>query len=314
MQQYKTIVVALGGNAILQPGQKGTAAEQLRNIDDTALQIAQLIKAGYQVIVTHGNGPQVGALLIQHEAGSKQVPALPLDVCGAQSQGQIGYMLQQCLGRRLMEIGIHKPVVCVVTQMVVDANDPAFSRPTKPVGPFFPEDAARQRMAATGETWIEDAGRGWRKVVASPDPISIVEREAIIGLVRNDVVVIANGGGGVPVVRRNSYFEGVEAVIDKDLSAQRLAMDVGAHILLILTDVEKVALNYNTPEQINLDTINLSDLTEWQKQGHFKAGSMGPKVEACRRFIEAGGKVAIITSLGKALDSLKGNGGTRIIA
>jgi carbamate kinase len=311
LQQHKTIVIALGGNAILQPGQLGTAPEQLKNIDGTAIQIAQLIKAGYRVVVTHGNGPQVGSLLIQHEAGAKQVPALPLDVCGAQSQGQIGYMLQQCLGRRLAELGENKSVVCVVTQMLVDALDPAFARPTKPVGPFYSEDAAKKRIAETGETWIEDAGRGWRKVVASPDPISIVEREAIRDLVFNDVVVIANGGGGIPVVKSDTYYEGVEAVIDKDLSAQRLAMEVDADILLILTDVEKVALHYKTPEQVNLDTI--ADLAVWQKQGHFKAGSMGPKVEACRRFIEAGGKVAIITSLNKTLDSLNGNGGTQII-
>lgn len=312
MEQRKTIVIALGGNAILQPGQRGTAQEQFRNVDETAKQIAQLVKAGYQVVVTHGNGPQVGTLLIQHEAGSSQVPALPLDVCGAQSQGQIGYMLQQCLSRRLLELNIHKPVASVVTQMVVNHDDPAFAKPTKPVGPFYAEEAARRRMAEKGETWIEDAGRGWRKVVPSPDPVGIVEREVILTLVRSDVVVIANGGGGIPVIRKDGHYVGVEAVIDKDLGAQKLAMDVGAHILLILTDVSKVALNYKTPDQVDLDAISLAEVSKWQREGHFKEGSMGPKVEACKRFIEAGGRMAVITSLDKALDALQGKAGTRI--
>jgi carbamate kinase len=314
LDNNKTIVVALGGNAILQPGQKGTAQEQLKNVDDTAAQVAQLIAAGYRVVLTHGNGPQVGALLIQHEAGSAQVPALPLDVCGAQSQGQIGYMLQQCLGKRLAELGIAKPVVTVVTQMLVSLDDPAFQKPNKPVGPFYSEEIARRRMAATGEVWVDDAGRGWRRVVASPDPISIVERGAILALIESGAVVIANGGGGIPVVKRDGYYAGVEAVIDKDLGAERLAMDVNADVLLILTDVPRVALNYKQPNQVDLDAMTLEDVTRYHKEGQFKAGSMGPKVEACRRFVEAGGEVAIIASLANAIDALAGTAGTRVIS
>jgi carbamate kinase len=308
----KTIVIALGGNAILQPGQKGTAEEQLGNVESTADQIAELISRGYRVVVTHGNGPQVGAILIQQEAGHEQVPPMPLDVCGAQSQGQIGYMLQQSLGKMLAQRSIERPVVTVVTQMVVSPRDPAFENPTKPVGPFYTEDYARQRMQSANETWIEDAGRGWRKVVPSPDPIRIVERDAIISLVRSGAIVIANGGGGIPVIERNGYYEGVEAVIDKDLGSECLGRDVNADILMILTDVGQVALNYRRPDQRDLATVTLAEITQYQQEGHFKAGSMGPKVEACRRFVDRAGEAAVIASLEHAVDAVEGRSGTRI--
>jgi len=309
----KTIVIALGGNAILQPGQAGTVQEQLSNVESTADQIAELISRGYRVVVTHGNGPQVGAILIQQEAGREQVPPMPLDVCGAQSQGQIGYMLQQSLGKMLARRSIAKPVVTVVTQMVVSPLDPAFQNPTKPVGPFYTEDYARRRMQSANETWIEDAGRGWRKVVASPDPIRIVERDAIISLVRSGAIVIANGGGGIPVIEHNRHYEGIEAVIDKDLGGECLARDVKADILLILTDVGQVALNYKTPDQRDLGTVTLDEITRYQQEGHFKAGSMGPKVEACRRFVDRGGEASIVASLEHAVDAVEGSSGTRII-
>jgi len=309
----KTIVIALGGNAILQPGQAGTVQEQLSNVESTADQIAELISRGYRVVITHGNGPQVGAILIQQEAGREQVPPMPLDVCGAQSQGQIGYMLQQSLGKMLAGRSIAKPVVTVVTQMVVTPLDPAFRNPTKPVGPFYTEDYARRRMQSTNETWIEDAGRGWRKVVASPDPIRIVERDAIISLVRSGAIVIANGGGGIPVIERNGHYEGIEAVIDKDLGGECLARDVKADILMILTDVGRAALNYRMPDQRDLGTVTLAEITRYQREGHFKAGSMGPKVEACRRFVSCGGEASIIASLEHAVDAVEGRSGTRII-
>jgi len=308
----KTIVIALGGNAILQPGQAGTVQEQLSNVESTADQIAELISRGHRVVITHGNGPQVGAILIQQEAGREQVPPMPLDVCGAQSQGQIGYMLQQSLGLMLAQRSIERPVVTVVTQMVVSPHDPAFQNPTKPVGPFYTEDYARQRMQSANETWIEDAGRGWRRVVASPDPIRIVERDAIISLVRSGAIVIANGGGGIPVIERNGHYEGIEAVIDKDLGGECLARDVKADILLILTDVGQVALNYRTPDQRNLNTVTLAEITQYQQEGHFRAGSMGPKVEACRRFVSRGGEASIIASLEHAVDAVEGRRGTRI--
>lgn len=313
MDNAKTIVIALGGNAILQPGQNGTVDEQMENVDSTAEQVAELIAQGHRVVITHGNGPQVGALLIQQEAGRDRVPPMPLDVCGAESQGQIGYMLQQSIGKMLARRSIQRPVATVITQMVVDPNDPAFANPTKPVGPFYSAYYAEQRMKETGEKWIEDAGRGWRRVVPSPDPIRIVEQDAILSLVRTGAIVIANGGGGIPVIEEGGFYKGVEAVIDKDLGGECLARDVGADVLLILTDVAHVALHYKTPHQVDLHTVQLDDLIRYQQEGHFKAGSMGPKVEACRRFVERGGEAAIIAQLDKAVEAIHGNAGTRIV-
>jgi carbamate kinase len=309
----KTVVVALGGNAILQPGQKGLYEEQLENVEKTCRQIVAMLKDGYKVVITHGNGPQVGNILIQNEAGSSQVPAMPLDVCGAESQGLIGYMMQQSLVNILRTEGIAVPVATIITQMVVDRADPAFQKPTKPVGPFYDEKRAREAMARKNETWIEDSGRGWRKVVPSPDPIRIVERDAILALVAAGAIVIANGGGGIPVVEEDGRLVGVEAVIDKDLGGQRLAADIGADIFLILTDVAKAALNYRRPDQVNLDRVTLSEVERYQAEGHFKAGSMGPKVEACRRFVKNCGGRAIIASLESALDALNGKAGTWVV-
>ena len=313
LDNAKTIVIALGGNAILQPGQNGTVDEQMENVDSTAEQVAELIAQGHRVVITHGNGPQVGALLIQQEAGRDRVPPMPLDVCGAESQGQIGYMLQQSIGKMLARRSIQRPVATVITQMVVDPNDPAFANPTKPVGPFYSAYYAEQRMKETGEKWIEDAGRGWRRVVPSPDPIRIVEQDAILSLVRTGAIVIANGGGGIPVIEKGGFYKGVEAVIDKDLGGECLARDVGADVLLILTDVAHVALHYKTPHQVDLHTVQLDDLIRYQQEGHFNAGSMGPKVEACRRFVERGGEAAIIAQLDKAVEAIHGNAGTRIV-
>jgi len=313
LDNAKTIVIALGGNAILQPGQNGTVDEQMENVDSTAEQVAELIAQGHRVVITHGNGPQVGALLIQQEAGRDRVPPMPLDVCGAESQGQIGYMLQQSIGKMLARRSIQRPVATVITQMVVDPNDPAFANPTKPVGPFYSAYYAEQRMKETGEKWIEDAGRGWRRVVPSPDPIRIVEQDAILSLVRTGAIVIANGGGGIPVIEKGGLYKGVEAVIDKDLGGECLARDVGADVLLILTDVAHVALHYKTPHQVDLHTVQLDDLIRYQQEGHFKAGSMGPKVEACRRFVERGGEAAIIAQLDRAVEAIHGNAGTRIV-
>lgn len=313
MDYKETIVIALGGNAILQPGQKGTDKEQIENVYKTCKQIASLIKEGYRVVVTHGNGPQVGNILIQNGAGADKVPAMPLDICGAESQGLIGYMMQQQLTNILNDMGIKAPVVTVVTQMVVDRNDPAFDKPTKPVGPFYSKEYAESAMAERKEHWIEDAGRGWRKVVPSPNPIKIVEIEPILDLINNGCIVIANGGGGIPVVEENGRYTGVEAVIDKDFGGERLAFYVKADTFMILTDVPKVYINYNKPDQKALDTITVAEVENYQKEGHFKAGSMGPKVEACRRFVVNGGKNAIITSLDTAIDALKGAAGTRIV-
>lgn len=307
----KKIVVALGGNAILQTGQKGTAEEQLANVRLAAEQIAQLVLAGHQVVLTHGNGPQVGNILLQNAAASPAVPAMPLDICGAESQGFIGYLLQQSLVNALREQGVNKPVVTIVTQVVVDANDPAFSKPTKPIGPFYPAEEA-QRLMAKGLAMQEDRARGgWRRIVPSPVPLRIWEREAIISLIDSGAIVIAAGGGGIPVVQTPAGLQGVEAVIDKDLAGQRLANDVGADVLLILTDVEAVALDWGLPTQRWLHDVTLAEVEAYQAAGHFQAGSMGPKVAAACNFLASGGEMAIITSLQTATQALAGNTGTR---
>ena len=309
----RTIVVALGGNAILQPGQAGTAEEQLANVDRTCRQIAKMIEAGYRVVVTHGNGPQVGNLLIQNAEAAKVVPALPMDMCGAESQGLIGYMMQNRLQAALADLGLTRPVVTIVTQTVVSAGDPSFQKPTKPVGPFYTEVKAKKAMAEKGETWIEDAGRGWRRVVPSPDPVRIVEEPAIKTMIEAGAVVICVGGGGIPVVEEGNHYRGVEAVIDKDLGGARLALNVGADTFMILTDVRKVAINYKSPQQVDLNRLTIEELRRYQAEGHFRAGSMGPKVEACRRFVAGGGRRAVIASLEEALQALDGEAGTQIV-
>ena len=307
------VVIALGGNAILQPGQVGTFEEQLVNVDGAARRIARLVPAGWRVVMTHGNGPQVGNILIQNEAAAAQIPPMPMDVCGAQSQGQIGYLFAQCLSNHLRRLRHEVPVCALLTQTEVLASDPAFSAPSKPVGPFYAEARARELALEKGIVMREDAGRGWRHVVPSPDPIRIVERDVIRDLVSDGVIVLCSGGGGIPVVRdKAGNLSGVEAVIDKDLAAARLAADVSADVLLILTDVEKVYLGYGTPGQRALDTVTAAEMSRHAAAGHFKAGSMGPKVEACLRFARAGG-TAIIANLLDVEPALRGETGTRIL-
>lgn len=308
------VVVALGGNAILQPGQRGTIDEQLKNVRAACGQIVSLLAKGYKIVLTHGNGPQVGNILIQNEA-TDAVPAMPLYVCGAESQGMIGYMIQQELYNEFCKQGFNDwRVVSVVTQDLVSADDPAFQRPSKPVGPFYSEDHARRRIAE-GEVWIEDAGRGWRKVVPSPNPLEIIELKAIRELAKEHTTVICNGGGGIPVIRQvDGALRGVEAVIDKDLGGQRLATGLGADVFMILTDVPAVAIDYGKPTQEWLSRLTVKEARKYLDEGQFKKGSMGPKVEACCRFIEAGGKFAIIGFLGEALKALDGKAGTMIVA
>lgn len=310
----KVITVALGGNAINKPGQKGTAAEQFTNVRNTTAQIVKMIKKGYKVIITHGNGPQVGTILIQQEAGSNQVPPMTLDICGSQTQGQIGYMIQQSLDNEFKNNKIDKTTVSLVTQVIVDKEDEAFKNPRKPVGPFFDEAHAQKMMAEKGETWIEDAGRGWRKVVASPIPKGIVEIEAIKALIDQGFIVVASGGGGIPVfLNEDGLYQGTEAVIDKDRAGEVLAEAVNANIFMILTDVPNAAVNYGTPEQKNLETVTLTEMKRYFAEGHFKAGSMGPKVQSAIKFVENGGEKAIITSLENALAGLESGKGTVII-
>ncbi len=311
------IVVALGGNAILKPGQKGTYTEQLENVKNTTHQIAKMVKEGYEVVITHGNGPQVGAILLQNEGGEKLfgVPSMPMDVCGSETQGFIGYMIQQSLINEFIKEDIDKSVATVVTQVLVSKDDPAFSNPTKPVGPFYTkEEAEKRQKEKPDEVWIEDAGRGYRRVVPSPDPKAIVEKDAVNCLVSSGNIVIASGGGGIPVVKeKDGTYRGVEAVIDKDLAGERLAQEVNADILLILTDVPNAYINYKKENEKALGEVTVSELEKYQEEGHFKAGSMGPKVKAAIRFVKNGGKMAIITALEKAVEALAGKAGTRVI-
>jgi len=312
----KRVLVALGGNAIKKPDEIGTYEAQLRTVRQTAEQLAEMVARGYELVITHGNGPQVGDLLIQQEEGVRRgVPPQPLDVLNAMTQGQIGYMLQQSLQNALRARGIKKPVVTVVTQVLVRPDDPDFRDPSKPVGPFYTREEA-ERLAQEKGYAIKRVRpgheRAYRRVVPSPDPLAIVEGSAIKAMVDMGMIVIAAGGGGVPVVERGGRLEGVEAVIDKDLDGERLAEVVGADVLLILTDVRKVKLNYGQPDERDIDAMSVEEAKRYMAEGHFPRGSMGPKVEACIRFLEAGGELAIIAHLEDALEALEGRAGTRI--
>ncbi len=307
----KLITVALGGNALLQYGQKGTLEEQLANARKTSKQMVELIRRGYNLVVTHGNGPQVGAILLQQEAGASQVPPMPLHTCGAMSQGLIGYMIQQSLINELRAAGINKPVATVITQVLVDRNDKAFQNLTKFIGPWYPEDIAKEKEKLG---WIMkyDLGKGWRRVVPSPDPIAQVEIEAIRKMVNAGILVIASGGGGIPVIDRDE-LEGMDAVIDKDLAGERLATSLGSDIYIILTDIEKVAINFKKPNQEYIDVMALEEAKTYYNEGHFPPGNMGPKVKAAMRFVERTGNIAIITSINRVIEALEGKTGTRII-
>lgn len=317
MSKTKTrVVVALGGNAILQRGQKGTYEEQLANVRRTAEHIGKMILSGkYQVVITHGNGPQVGAILLQNDAGQRYgIPAMPMDVCGAESQGLIGYMIQQCLREVFVEGGRPDiPIATVITQVIVGKDDPAFKNPTKPVGPFYSEDEAKKLAREKGWVVIDDAGRGWRRVVPSPDPKDIAEKEAIKQLLEAHVVPIASGGGGIPVIEKDGKLVGVEAVIDKDLAGEKLAEAVDADVLMILTDVDGVAINYGKPGERWLRRVTIEEAKRYLREGQFAAGSMEPKVRAAVRFMEWGGKRAIIASLDHATDAIEGRAGTEIV-
>ncbi len=312
--EKQLVVVALGGNAILQPGQRGTFDEQMANVHTTCEQLAQMVESGrYKIVVTHGNGPQVGNLLLQNEAGKDVAAPMPLFVCGAESQGMIGLMIQQNLGNLLAANGKGDiPIATVVTQVVVDKNDDAFVNPTKPVGPFYNEEEAKKLESEKGYNVREDAGRGWRRVVPSPDPIEIHEKAAIRQLVDARSIVIASGGGGIPVVVEDGQLQGVDAVIDKDLAGERLAVDVQATIFMVLTDVDSVRINYNTPDEQAISRMTIDEAKAYAGEGHFAKGSMEPKVRAAIRFVEAGGERAVITSLDKAFDALEGRAGTTI--
>ena len=307
------IVIALGGNALQSGKDEPTAEAQLKVVKNTCERVAEISEQGYEVAVVHGNGPQVGRIVMASEAAKDVTPAMPFDVCGAMSQGYIGYHIQQCLKYTLNERNRNVPVVTVATQVIVDANDPGFQNPTKPIGPFYSEEEAKELAETKGWSIREDAGRGWRRVVASPIPKRIVEIDAVRQLWDN-AIVITCGGGGIPVVERmDGRLEGVAAVIDKDFAAELLAEEVEADILIILTEVEKVAINFNKPDQKDLDHMTLREAAKHIEEGQFPAGSMLPKVEAAMKFVRRyPNKKAIITSLDKAVEALAGETGTVI--
>lgn len=307
----KKVVIALGGNALQASGKPATAEAQLEVVRETSSYLADLIAEGYEVIIAHGNGPQVGRIVIQNEVADHVTPAMPFDVCGAMSQGMIGYHIQQSLGVELKKRNIHRPVVSVVTQVVVDDQDPGFKNPTKPIGPFYNEEEAKKLETEKNYVMVEDAGRGYRRVVASPQPLKIIEIESVKTLVEAENIVITVGGGGIPVIEKGLELEGVAAVIDKDLASERLAEDLDADMLVILTAVEKVAVNFGKPNQENLSVMKVADAYKYIEEGHFAPGSMLPKVQAAIKFAESKkGRRAIIASLEHAKEALKGENGT----
>lgn len=308
----KKIVIALGGNAIL--SENASAEAQQKALENTAKYLIEFIKQGHQLVISHGNGPQVGNLLLQQiAADSRKNPAMPLDTCVAMTQGSIGYWLQNTLQNQLMHQDIDKEVLSTVTQVVVHKDDTAFEKPTKPVGPFLTREEAETEQASTGAVFAEDAGRGWRKVVPSPMPITIKEAQAIKKMIEHDIIVICTGGGGIPVIETKNGYEGVEAVIDKDFAAQKLAELIEADLFIVLTGVDHVYVNFNTKDQKKLTEISVDELKEYIEEGHFAPGSMLPKIEAAISFVEKTPKgKAIITSLERVSELVHSNAGTVI--
>lgn len=301
----ETLLVALGGNALIKKGQEGAVEQQLENLRAPARQIAALSE-DYKIIITHGNGPQVGALMLQQEC-CHDVPQLPLEILVAQTQGQIGYMIESTLDSELMHLGIvtQKHLVSLISYVVVNPDDPAFKNPSKPIGPSFTEEQASRMDYPTVKTT-----KGYRRVVASPRPVTIVEKREIKKLIEEGFIVICCGGGGIPVIRDGRSFAGVDAVIDKDLASARLALDVGVDIFVIATDVEKVALNYGGENEKPLDVLTVNDALDFLNQGQFPPGSMGPKIEAVIQVLRGGVPRAVITSVEKIADALAGKAGT----
>jgi carbamate kinase len=310
----RRVLVALGGNAILRHKESGTAEEQLQNVREVSRLIARLAAGGSHIAITHGNGPQVGDILLKNEMAKKILPPMPLDICGAESQGMIGYLLQQSLVNELRLAGMDTRVATVLTQTLVDEDDPAFRDPQKPIGPFYTALEATKLKGEKGWTIVNDAGRGYRRVVPSPEPVEILEGTMIRTLYDEGFMVIASGGGGVPVLRdrKNGTIGGVEAVIDKDHSAAVLAGVLGVGVLLILTDVDNAYLNFERPGQRALGKIALGEAQRHMEAGHFLKGSMLPKIESAIRFLRSGGEISIITSPALAEEALAGRAGTII--
>jgi carbamate kinase len=309
----KTALVAVGGNSLIRAGEKGTITEQLANTRHTAIAIRELIELGYRLVITHGNGPQVGAQLLRSERASDVAYSQTLDVCGAASQGEIGYLLAQALHNEFRAAGLRIPVVCVITQAVVSAHDLAMLHPSKPIGPFYSRADAEEKRRTLGWSVVEDAARGYRRVVPSPEPLEIVELEEIRDLIGHGTLVVSTGGGGIPVVRENGGLRGVEAVIDKDRASAVLASQLGVDVFAISTDTDYVYLNYKRPGQKPLLNVTASEMEAHHRAGHFPAGNMGPKVESVLSFLRHGGKQAVITSFEHLADAVRGKAGTQIV-
>jgi carbamate kinase len=311
--RYPRLVLALGGNALIRPGDAGTLAEQYRRISEAMAHTADLVTAGFAIVLTHGNGPMVGNLLLQMECARALVPPMPLFMSDADTEGSLGYLIQQCLVNELHHRGRVQGVATVITQVVVAADDPAFNAPDKPIGPFYTADEVERLQNERGWRLIEDAGRGWRRVVPSPHPITVIEQDIISYLLRGGIIVIAAGGGGVPVIRQaNGDLSGVEAVIDKDRTAAVLAREINADLLIFLTAVEYVYLDYGKPGRRPLETLVAAEGRQYLKEGQFAAGSMGPKMEAALDFLSQGGQRVLITQPETLAAALKGHTGTLI--
>jgi len=314
MENKGLAIVAVGGNALIKDNQHKTVQDQYAAAVDTMAHIADMIAEGWNVVVTHGNGPQVGFILRRSELSAHELHEVPLDYCGADTQGSIGYMFQQALYNEFVRRKMQKSAVTVVTQTIVDRNDPAFQNPTKPIGSFMDENQAKMRMEKDGWTVVEDAGRGWRRVVPSPIPLRIVEADAINALIDKGFVVIGVGGGGIPVIETpEGNLVGVEAVIDKDFGAAILASMLKADLFLISTAVEKVAINFNKPNQQWLDQMTAAEARQYIAEGHFAKGSMLPKIQAILKYLDNGGKKALITDPAHIKDALNGKTGTWIL-
>lgn len=306
------LVIALGGNALQSKDSAPTAEAQLEVVRKTASHIAEISRRGYEMAIVHGNGPQVGRILLSSETARDVVPPMPFDVCGAMSQGYIGYHLQNSIANELAARGIQKTVGTLVTQVLVDEADPAFQKPSKPVGAFYDKETADKIAAERGYTMVEDAGRGWRQVVPSPKPVDVVEKDMVNTLVDSGYVVITVGGGGIPVVKKDGRLVGTPAVIDKDFASAKLAELIDADMLVILTAVDRVAINWGKPDQKALAEMTVDEAEKYCGEGHFAPGSMLPKVQAAMSFAKAGG-TAIIASLENAAAALRGESGTRIV-
>jgi carbamate kinase len=310
----KTALIAIGGNSLIRAGERGTIDEQLANAHATAKSIVRMVEQGWRIVITHGNGPQVGAALLRSERAAGEVYTHPLDVCVATTQSEIGYIIQRAMEFELREIGLLTPVMTVLTQVKVDENDPAFQNPTKPIGPFYSKAEADEKKRTLGWHIIEDASRGYRRVVPSPEPVEVFEQEIIRKILDLNMIVIAVGGGGIPVIERDKYLVlGREAVIDKDRASALLATGLGVDLFVISTDADKVYVDFKKPTQRGIDNATADEMQRYYDQQQFPAGSMGPKIQSAIRYLRHGGKKVIITSYEHLMDALNGKAGTHIV-